>query len=65
MGTKFNVEIIYDDESSFNFDVELEGSWNEIKGALMMITRGTLMASTAVKAVAYNDEGFDVCSYTK
>lgn len=65
MGTKFNVEIIYEDESSFNFDVELEGSWNTIQSELMMITRGTLMASTAVKAVAYNDEGFDVCSYIR
>lgn len=63
MGTKFNVEIIYEDESSFNFDVELEGSWRVIESELMMITRGTLMATTAKKAVAYNDEGFDVCSY--
>ena len=30
---------------------------------LSMITRGTLMATCAQKAIAYNDEGFDVCSY--
>lgn len=32
---------------------------------VMMITRGTLMASTAYKATAYDEEGFDICSYVK
>lgn len=32
---------------------------------VMMITRGTLMASIAERAIAYNEEGFDICAYTK
>lgn len=30
-----------------------------------MITRGTLMASMAKSANAYNEEGFDICAYNK
>lgn len=65
MKEKFNVEIVYEDESSFDFDVELEGSCFEITDHLKLIARGTLMASSAVKATVYNDEGFDVCGFMK
>ena len=65
MKKTFFVELIYKDESELHFDVSLEGRENEYMAALMMITRGTLMASMAVRATAYNDQGFDVCSYVK
>lgn len=59
------VEVTYDDGSSYNFNVILEGTENEKLGNLMMITRGTLMASNASCAIAYNEEGFDIVSYRK
>lgn len=65
MEQKFYVELVYNDESEMHFDVLLEGNEHEIKATLMMITRGTLMASSAVRATAYNDQGFDVCAYQK
>lgn len=60
MKKTFYVEIIYKDESEWHFDAVLEGSECDIMANLMMITRGTLMASMAVRATAYNDQGFDV-----
>lgn len=62
---KFYVELVYNDDSETHFDVILEGSDHEIKATLMMITRGTLMASSAARATAYNDQGFDICAYQK
>ena len=63
MKKKFFVEIEYDDETSFNFNVEIEGRESSIIGSLMMITRGTLQASSASSATAYDEESFPVCSY--
>lgn len=60
---KFTVFMVYHDDSEFNFEVTLEGSERVIRAELMMIVRGTLMASGACKATAYNEEGFDVVSY--
>lgn len=65
MKHSFFVEVIYGDDSSFSFNVEMEGTDNEVIAQLMMITRGTLMASSAVRATAYRQDGFDVCSYCK
>lgn len=59
----FTIELTWKDESSTYFNVEVEGAPHEIKSTLMWITRGTLMATTAIKAICYNDEGFDVISY--
>lgn len=59
----FSVQIEYKDETGFDFEVTLEGKSHDIYANLMMITRGTLMASNGYRAIAYNDEGFDVCSY--
>lgn len=61
----YTVFIQYEDSSNFSFEVTIEGNANKIYGELLMITRGTLMASNAEYAVAYNDEGFDVCSYRR
>lgn len=65
MEQKFHVELVYNDESEMHFDVLLDDSELAYSATLMMITRGTLMASMAVRATAYNDQGFDVCSYQK
>lgn len=62
---KFWVDIEYKDGSSFGFQVELEGSEASIRAELQMITRGTLMASCAYRAICYNSEGFEVCAYTR
>lgn len=62
---KASICLEYKDESEVWFDFK---SWDEDKDAkatLMMVCRGTLMASSAVKITAYNDEGFDICSYVK
>lgn len=59
------IEIQYKDETEFHFNVEVEGKESEKLAIILMITRGTLMASNGVKAVAYNEEGFDICSYIK
>lgn len=60
---RFFIEVSYEDESNFNFEVILNGPNHSYMAQLMMITRGTLMASNAHRAIAYNDEGFDVVSY--
>lgn len=41
------------------------GEEHEIIASLLMITRGTLMASMACKAICYKPDGFEVCSYVK
>lgn len=65
MKRKFFIEVLYEDESGFYFIVELEGSEHQMTAVLMVITRGTLMASNGCKATAYNEDGFDVCSYVR
>lgn len=65
MKNRFFIELTYSDGSEFGFDVEIDGSPSDVAAHLMMITRGTLMASMASRAICYNDEGFDVCSYIK
>lgn len=65
MERKFYVELVYNDESEMHFNVLLDDCEKNSLSTLMMITRGTLMASMAVRATAYNDQGFDVCSYQK
>lgn len=65
MEQKFWIEVVYSDDSRFGFYVEIEGKESAILAELCMITRGTLMASNADKAVCYNLDGFDVCSYIR
>lgn len=62
---KFWIEIEYKDGSSFGFQVEIEVANAGSLAKLQMITRGTLMASSACRAICYNSEGFDVCSYIR
>lgn len=64
--SKVFIEIEYEDESSFTFDViGHEESSNAYHAEILMITRGTLMASGAYKATAYNEEGFPIAAYYK
>lgn len=62
---KVYIEIQYNDDSEFHFNVEVEGKECDKVAAILMITRGTLMASSGTKAVAYNEEGFVICAYQK
>ena len=62
---RFYIEVVYNDGSEFGFNVEIEGSPSGIVANLNMITRGTLMASSAHHANCYNSEGFVVCSYIR
>ena len=62
---KFFVELTYKDDSTAGFNVEVSGTDSEVFALLSMITRGTLMASSARIAVCYRDDGFDVCSYVR
>lgn len=61
----YTIEVEYYDGSSFSFDVIFEGSHLHHMANLMQVTRGTLMASSAAKATAYNQDGFDIFSYTQ
>ena len=64
--SKVFVELEYNDESTMSFDlVPNAESSNEYQAIVMMVTRGTLMASGAQKATAYNMEGFPIASYIK
>ena len=62
---KASVCLEYNDESEVWFDFESSESEHNAKATLLMVCRGTLMASSAKRIVAYNDEGFDICSYVK
>lgn len=59
------VELCYSDDSETGFEVVIGDSQENALATVMMITRGTLMASSAQRATAYNMDGFDVCSYVK
>lgn len=64
---KYTATIVleYSDGSDMTFDVTIEGDEHDIVASLLMITRGTLMASMACKATCYKSDGFDICSYVK
>lgn len=62
---KASICLEYKDESEVWFDFESSESENDALATLMMVCRGTLMASIASRIVAYNDEGYDICSYEK
>lgn len=64
--SKVYVELEYNDESTMSFDlIPNAESSNDYQAIIMMVTRGTLMASMAIKATAYNYDGFPIASYTK
>lgn len=62
---KASVCLEYKDGSEVWFDFECSESESRALATLRMVCRGVLMASMANLVVAYNDEGFDICSYVK
>lgn len=62
---KATVCLTYSDDSEAFFDFECDDTTANARGTLLMVCRGTLMASTACRITAYNEEGFDICSYIK
>lgn len=62
---KAYIELIYTDESTNGFNIEVAGKKHDVMATITMVTRGTLMASMAERATAYNEEGFYICAYTK
>ena len=62
---KATIFLTYNDDSEVCFTFECEEDKSHALATLMMVCRGSLMASSAIKATAYNEEGFDICSYTK
>lgn len=62
---KAEVFIEYKDGSEWNFSVETRSIRRKSLAEIAMITRGALMVSTAVRATAYDEDGFDICAYIK
>lgn len=62
---KATICLEYNDGSEVFFDFESSDPDRDALATLYMVCRGTLMASSASRIVAYNDEGFDICSYVK
>lgn len=55
----------YKDGSQMTFDVIIEGKEVVAVARLLMITRGTLMASMARIATCYKSDGTKLCVYTQ
>lgn len=62
---KATIFLTYRDESEVMFTFECEESKSQALATLMMVCRGTLMASGAIKVNAYDVDGFDLCAYYK
>lgn len=62
---KATVFLTYQDDSEVCFTYDCEEPNNKALATLMMVCRGTLMASNANKIAAYDEEGFDLVSYYK
>ena len=62
---KATVCLEYKDDSEVFFDFECSEPNHKALATLEMVCRGTLMASSASRIFAFDDEGFDVCSYIK
>lgn len=62
---KATVFLTYDDDSEvcFEFNCDEDKTW--ALATLYMVCRGALMVSMAVKCTAYDEDGFDICSYMK
>ena len=62
---KATIFLTYQDDSEVCFTYECYEERTDALATLMMVCRGTLMASSAIKVTAYNEDGFNICSYTK
>ena len=57
--------LTYDDDSKVCFTFKCDEDKADALATLLMVCRGTLMASLAIRVNAYDEDGFDICSYTK
>lgn len=62
---KATIFLQYRDETEVCFEFNCDEVRSRALAVLMMMCRGTLMASTADKITAYNEEGFEYFSYIK
>lgn len=62
---RFTLVLEYNDGSDTQAEILVEGEPHEYMALLLMICRGTLMASGAKGSYIYNVEGFEVCAYYK
>ena len=59
------VFLTYRDDSEVYFEYSCDENKTSALATLMMVCRGTLMASGAKRITAYDEDGFDLCSYVK
>lgn len=59
------VFLTYADDSEVYFEFKCDDSDHDAYATLLMVCRGTLMASVAVKVTAYDEEGFERCQYVR
>lgn len=62
---KANVHLIYKDGFEACFDYNDDKPQDKVDDVLLTVCYGCLMASCAVRVVAYNEEGLEICSYEK
>ena len=62
---KATIFLTYRDDTEVCFTFECDEDRTHALATLLMVCRGTFMASAAKRVVAYNEEGFGICSYTK
>lgn len=62
---KATIFLTYSDDSEVCFEFKSDESELNALATLMMVCRGTLMASSASSVTAYNEDGFEYCKYVK
>lgn len=62
---KATIFMTYSDDSEVCFEFSCDAPDNDALALLMMVVRGTLMASMANKICAYDEDDFDICAYYK
>ena len=62
---KAAIFLTYRDDSEVYFTFKCDEDKRKALATLMMVCRGTLMASSGVRITAYDEDGFDICSYIK
>lgn len=62
---KATIFLQYSDDSELCFEFNCDEEGRKPIALLLMVCRGTLMASMANKITAYDEDGFEYCSYIK
>lgn len=65
MKYKGTLNLEWEDGSECFAEVSVDGSEHEAHGIFLWVCRGALMASNAVFATMWNEEGFEICKYQK